>query len=87
MDKLEARSMRAHFIGYSRESLGCYFYLPKDTQKSLYGGRKIQLKESISEEQRVIKPVEPIPPHRSSRIMQDFSDLKYAHIISELTQF
>ena len=29
-NKLEARSFRAHFIGYPRETMGYYFYLSED---------------------------------------------------------
>ena len=29
-DKLDARSVRCYFIGYPKESLGYYFYLPED---------------------------------------------------------
>ena len=75
--------MRAHFIGYLKESLGYYFYLSEDHNVivSRYAKflerdfiqdegsrRKIQLEKSISEEQRVIEPKEPIPPRRSSTI-------------------
>ena len=30
MDKLEARSFRARFIGYPKKIMGYYFYLPED---------------------------------------------------------
>ena len=77
--------MKAHFIKYSKESLGYYFYLSDDYNMIVSrhakflkrdfirdgdSGRKIQLKENIFEEQRAIEPVEPIPPHRSSRIIR-----------------
>ena len=29
-DKLESRSVKARFIGYPKETLGYYFYLPED---------------------------------------------------------
>ena len=63
--------------------MGYYFYLPVDhnvivsryavflEKKFIQDGdseRKIQLEESVSEEQRAIEPVEPTPPRRSSRI-------------------
>ena len=30
VNKLEDRSIIAHFIGYSKESMGYYFYFPQD---------------------------------------------------------
>ena len=73
--------MKAHFIKYSKESLGYYFYLSDDYNMIVSrhakflkrdfaqdggSGRKIYFEESVSEDQRVIEPVEPISPHRSS---------------------
>ena len=43
-------------------------FLKKEFIRDEGSGRKIQLKESISEEQRAIESEEPIPPRRSSRI-------------------
>ena len=75
--------MTVRFIRYPKESLGYYFYLPKNhnvivsqhakfKKKRFYlrqrYGKKIQFEKSISEEQRVIEPKEPIPPRRSTRI-------------------
>ena len=67
-DKLEARSFRAHFIGYPKEIIRYYFYLFENhnvivSRHAVFlkkefiqdGGsrRKIELKEKISEEHRV----------------------------------
>ena len=67
-DKLEARSFRAHFIGYPKKTMQYYFYLPEDHNVIMSchavflkkefiqdGGsrRRIELKEKISKEHRV----------------------------------
>ena len=74
MGKLEARSFRAHFIGYPKETMGYYFNLSKDhnvivSHHAVFlkkefiqdggSGRKIELKEKISEEHQV-QSLEPI---------------------------
>ena len=65
MDNLEARSFRAHFIGYLKKTMGYYFYISEDhnvivshhvvfLKKEFIqdggSGRKIELEEKISEE-------------------------------------
>ena len=74
-DKLEDRSVTTHFIGYLKETIGYYFYLPQDHNvivshhakflKNQFieeedSGRLIELEEKVSEEQRAIDPQEPI---------------------------
>ena len=71
MDKLKVRSLRAHFIGYLKESMGYYFYLSEDYNvivschaiflkkefiQDRGSGRNIELKEKIFKEHRVQKP-------------------------------
>ena len=66
MDKLEAKSLKAHFIGYPKEFLGYYFYFSEDhnvivSQHAIFHkkqfiqdggiGRQIGLEEKIFEEQ------------------------------------
>ena len=88
--------MRAYFIRYPKESLGYYFYLSKDhnmivSQHAKFlkrdfiqdggNGSKIQLKESISKEQRAIEPVEPVSPCRSIRISRSLE--RYTSMLIE----
>ena len=71
-DKLEARSIKTCFKGYSKESLGYCFYLPEDynvivshhatflkNQFVQDGGseRLIELEKKVSKEQRVDDPI------------------------------
>ena len=64
-DKLEARSFRAHFIGYPKKIMGYYFYIPenhnvivshhvvflkKEFIQDGGNGRKIELEEKDFEE-------------------------------------
>ena len=70
MGKLEARSFRAHFIGYPKETMGYYYlledhnvivsrhtvFLKKEFIQDGGSGRKIKLEEKISEEYQVQKP-------------------------------
>ena len=66
MDKLEARSIKARFIGYPKESLGYYFYFSEDRNvimswhaifleklfiKDSDNRRLVELEEKVSKEQ------------------------------------
>ena len=67
MDKLKARSFRAHFIGYPKETMGYYYFfedhnvivshhavfLKKEFIQDGGSGRKFELEEKVSEEHRV----------------------------------
>ena len=68
VDKLETRFFRTHFIGYSKEIMGYYFYLPKDhnmivSRHAIFlekefiqdedSRKKIKLEKKISKEHRV----------------------------------
>ena len=68
MDKLEARSFKAHFIGYPKKTMRYYFYLSEDhnmivSRHAVFlkkefiqdegSGRKIELKDKVFKEHRV----------------------------------
>ena len=74
-DKLKARSMKAHFIGYPKKSIEYYFYFLDDhnvivSQHVMFfkkqfiqdgsNGRLIELEEKVSEKQQAIEPDKPI---------------------------
>ena len=67
-DKLEARSFKAHFIGYSKETMGYYFYLSENHNVIMRhhavflkkefiqdggSGRKIKLEKKVSKDHPV----------------------------------
>ena len=77
VDKLESRFVKARFIGYPKETLGYYFYLPEDhnvivsrhatfLEKQFIqeggSGRLIELDEKVSEEQPARDQIEPNQP-------------------------